>query len=264
MLTTISESTARAGLELLSRLYREQLELGESQYLREHAHPATVLHHVNVFEWYVRHLKPHQSILDWGCNHGPDSCLLRNWFGESIELHACDFAAQSAFPVFRGSARAEYTQLTNPLNLPYSANRFDAIVASGVLEHTAMDGEALKELYRVLRPDGPLVITYLPHAYSWVEWSRRSRRKDYHRRLYTKRGLSSLLLSHGFEPLEVEFQGYLPNRLTTHKRPLWWRLLRPLFHPIVDALWKPVLQPLRRPFFTQTVLCAVARKMLCM
>jgi ubiquinone/menaquinone biosynthesis C-methylase UbiE len=39
--------------------------------------------------------------------------------------------------------------------LPYAPNTFDAVVASGVLEHTAMDMEALKALFRVTKTAGP-------------------------------------------------------------------------------------------------------------
>lgn len=264
MLATHAASAARDGFDLLTRLYREQAAAGGPEYLLEHARPEAVAHHVNVFEWYAPHLAGRRAVLDWGCYHGPDSCLIRHRFGDAVELHACDFAAEEAFPAFRGYARPRYTRLANPLTLPYPDDAFDAVVGSGVLEHTAMDGEALKEVYRVLRPDGVLVITYLPHAHSWAEWKRRRLKRDYHRRLYTRRSLSRLLLAHGLEPLRIEAQGVVRNRLKTGVRPLWWRLLRPLLHPVVDALWEPVIRPLRYPFFAQDVLCAVARKMIIM
>src|SRR4029434_2720414 len=100
-----------------------------------------------------------------------------------------------------------------PLTLPYADESFDAVVGSGALEHTAMDGESLKELYRVLKPNGLLVVTFLPHAYSWDEWRRRSRSGDLHRRLYTRRGFARLLLEHGLVPEQIELQGFVPNRL---------------------------------------------------
>jgi SAM-dependent methyltransferase len=257
-------SPARERLDLLARLYREQAQRGGSDYLCEHAHPGAMAHHVNVFEWYAPHLTGRRLVLDWGCHHGPDSCLIRHRFGDMVELHACDFAPKEAFAVFREYARPEYKRLDNPLRLPYPAAVFDAVIGSGVLEHTAMDGEALKEVYRVLQPGGLLVITYLPHAYSWSEWRRRRSRVGYHRRLYTRQSLRRLLLAHGLETESVELQGYVPHRLGSSARPFWWQLLRPLLHPVVDALWKPVLRPLRYPFFSQDVLCAVARKMVIM
>jgi SAM-dependent methyltransferase len=58
------------------------------------------------------------------------------------------------------------------------ANTYDAVICSGVLEHTfeyGMDDvRALRELHRVLRDDGYLFIWHLPCANSWEE--RQSRR----------------------------------------------------------------------------------------
>lgn len=247
----------------LTRLYEEEAAAGGPDYhgyMREHGRPETVLHHVNVFEWYAAHLEPNQTVLDWGCNHGPDACLLRHRFGEAIDLHACDFAEPDAFGAFRAYARAEYKQLRDPFRLPYANETFDAVVGSGALEHTAMDGEALKELYRVLKPNGLLVVTFLPYAYSLDEWRRRRAGRDHHRRLYTRRGFARLLLEHGFAPETIELQGFVPNRLPSHRRPLWWRLVRPAVHGVVEALWKPGLRSLRYPFFAHSVICGLSRK----
>lgn len=47
--------------------------------------------------------------------------------------------------------------------LPYEDNTFDAVIFSEVLEHLEDDVQALKEAYRVLKPNGVLVAT-VPHA----------------------------------------------------------------------------------------------------
>lgn len=252
---------------LLSRLYAEQTALGgadEHGYMRQHGQSGVVLHQVNVFEWYASLIAPGSTVLDWGCNHGPDSCLLRHRFGDELDLHACDFAAEDAFVAFRAFSRAKYARLTDPFKLPYANEAFDAIVGSGALEHAAMDGESLKELYRVLKPHGLLVVTYLPHAYSWDEWRRRSRGVDFHRRLYTRRGFARLLLSHGFAPERIELQGFVPNRLRERRRPLWLRVLGPALPAVAESLWKPVFRTIRYPLFAHSVLCGVARKVTCM
>jgi ubiquinone/menaquinone biosynthesis C-methylase UbiE len=150
--------------------------------------------------------------LDWGCHYGPDSCLLRSVYGERIELHACDFAAETEFACFREFARPLYAQLKNVVQLPYPDGTFDAVIGSGVLEHTAMDYESLKEVYRILKPAGVLVITFLPYFLSWSEWYRRSRKmRPFHWRLYGRREFSQLLKRTGFRPVEIGFQTFVPN-----------------------------------------------------
>ncbi len=262
MLTAHRTSDARDRVALLTRLYAEQGAAGNAKYLHSHGQPGAIAHHVNVFEWYAEYLDGARAVLDWGCHHGPDSCLLRHRFGEQLDLSACDFESEAEYAPFRDYARPRYTRLTSPLKLPYADESFDAVVGSGVLEHTAMEGESLKEVYRVLRSGGVFVVSYLPYAYSWDEYRRRARKVDYHRKLFTCRGFQQLLLGHGFDALDIRFQGYVPHRLGSGRRPLWWKLLRPALHPIVEALWEPVLRPLRYPFFKQTVLCGVARKVL--
>lgn len=232
---------------LLARLYREQRAAGGSEtYLAEHAQPEVIKHHVNVFLWYAKHLPASGAILDWGCNHTPDACLLRQAFGDRYDLFACDFPSPSEFPVFRQYSQVQYSQLTDPTApLPYPADTFDAIVASGALEHTAMDAEALKALYRVLKPDGRLVISYLPYRLSLEEWRRRHIEKDgFHRRLYGKRETATLLKRCGFYPLELGYQTFVPN-VVDGKLPAWW---------------KRIVSPIRRPVFSHSVLCCIAQK----
>lgn len=253
---------ARERLALLTSLYAEQSALGDTEYLREHGRPEAVRHHLDVFEWYAPRLAGCRSVLDWGCNHGPDACLLRHRFGDALDLHACDFIAAREFPAFRGYARAHYTQITDPFTLPYPAARFDAVVGSGVLEHTAMDGEALKDLYRVLRPYGLLVITYLPFAGSRAERRLRAQGSG-HRRLYSLERTAELLLSHGFEPLALQFQGDVPPAFTDPPAG-WRRALRPLNRTnnrVARAFWERVLHPLLHPASAHAALCCVARKL---
>jgi SAM-dependent methyltransferase len=243
----MTQSEARDLCELMTRLYRDQRAgTGSTAYLAEHAHPEWIKHHVNVFLWYQQFLPAAGNILDWGCNHGPDSCLLRQLAGERYELHGCDFVAESDFEVFREFSEARYQQLTSPLGLPYADNTFDVVIGSGVLEHTAMDLEALKALFRVLKPDGTLIISYLPYRWSWAEWQRRQIRKtDFHRRLYGLRETETLLKHCGFYPLEIGYQTFVPNVVDGRLPTRFKRLIRPFRHPV----------------FSHSVLCCAAKKM---
>jgi SAM-dependent methyltransferase len=245
-----TQAEARELTDLLSRLYREQLAAGgRAAYLVEHAQPELIKHHVNVFLWYAKYLPASGAILDWGCNHAPDACLLQAAFGDRYRLLGCDFPPPSEFSVFHGYSRLHYSQLDDPMApLPYASGTFDAVIASGALEHTAMDVEALKSLYRVLKPEGVLVITYLPYWLSLEEWRRRRRGKDFHRRLYGRREAATLLKRCGFYPLELGFQTFVPD-VVDGRLPTWW---------------KRALSPIRHPVYSHSVLCCVARKVMTM
>jgi SAM-dependent methyltransferase len=244
---TISRSEAGELCELLTRLYTEQIKTsGSTPYLIAHSSREFVKHQVNVFLWYLQYLPEAGAILDWGCNYGPDSCLIRKVFNERLDLYACDFQPEFEYSIFRNYAKPKYTQLNHPIGLPYPENTFDVVIGSGVLEHTAMDHEALKALFQVLKPEGLLIITYLPFRWSWSEWHRRRILKtDFHRRLYGKREAEELLKRWGFYPIETIYQTFVPD-VVDGKLPT--RLKR-------------LLAPVRHPVFSHSVLCSVAKKM---
>jgi SAM-dependent methyltransferase len=186
---------------LLTDLYREQLDARpDLAYLSQHADPGYVAGHVRSFLWYQRFLPDTGTVLDWGCFHAPDSCLLRARFADRLELHGCDFSAPGQYPVFHDFARIKYTPLTDLVRLPYPDAMFDVVIGSGALEHTAQDYESLKQLHRVLRPGGTLIVTYLPNRWSVMEWWRRVSRQTFHLRLYGLSEARRLLLHSGFYP----------------------------------------------------------------
>ncbi len=60
----------------------------------------------------------------------------------------------------RVPSRAEALVQAPIEQLPFADGSFDAVVALGVLEYSADVGEALRELARVARPDGAVVVSY--------------------------------------------------------------------------------------------------------
>jgi SAM-dependent methyltransferase len=249
----LARSEALGLFDVLVDLYRQELADTPTAYLLEHSRPPVILHQVNVFAWYAEHLPAAGRVLDWGCNHGPDLCLLRSAFGDRFELHGADFAPPEAYPAFRRHAGAAYEQLTDPLRLPYPANYFDTVIATGVLEHVAMESESLKELYRVLRLGGLLVVSYLPYRWSASEAYRRwFLRKNFHHKQFGLSDVTRLLLRTGFLPEVVRRQSFIPNCCCR-----WYQksgATAALYHSL-----KAVYHSLT-PLFRHDVLCALARK----
>jgi len=67
------------------------------------------------------------------------------------------------------AAELQYKVLDHEYALSYENATFDAVIAAGVLEHVPMEYESLKELSRVTKPGGVLVITFLPNSRSLHE-----------------------------------------------------------------------------------------------
>jgi SAM-dependent methyltransferase len=222
----------------LSSLYREELkDLGSSDYLVAHASPNSIARQIDVFERYLPYLPyvspaPGSTILDWGCHHAPDSCMLRAVLGEAVTLHGCDFNPPGRFAHFHGFAGLAYRQLQDPISLPYASHSFDVVISSGVLEHTMMDYESLKELHRVLKDQGLLIITFLPNRLSLSEFVSRRLKMNAHLRLYGMAEALRMLRHFGFNPLHHGYHQFLP----AHN---WQRLMAPLWplNGVLDRAW---------------------------
>jgi ubiquinone/menaquinone biosynthesis C-methylase UbiE len=240
---TNSTKTAQDLFDFLQSLYIKELTLTPScDYLQVHSAPSMIADHILLFIWYLKWFPLKGAVLDWGCNHAPDSNLLRFTLGDSFSLHACDFRDPSLFPVFSKTAKMEYRQISNPIQIPYENETFDVIIASGSLEHTPMDFESLKELYRVMKTGGKLIITYLPNKWSWREWKLEKAHKNnlgkFHMRRYGMSETKWLLKHYGFYPIIAEhqslFQDYIftvlgfnnPTRATT-------KIFAPIFPQVI-------------------------------
>jgi SAM-dependent methyltransferase len=191
----------------LRDLYRRQLERFPDEYMAQHASPVFVAGSTTVNRFYEPWLPAEGRILDWGCRHAPDACLLRARWGDRFTLDGCDVHEGTPYPVFFAAAGLRYTRLTGSVLLPYEDRAFDAVIASGVLEHVPMDYESLKELHRVLKPGGRLMVSYLPNRWSIEEARLRWRKPvEAHQRLYSRRQLDEMLRHSGFLPRVLGYQ----------------------------------------------------------
>jgi SAM-dependent methyltransferase len=203
----LAEPSTETLTAMLSSLYAMQKQLRpDDAYLADHAAERVIRTQVRVFRFYAPYLPATGDVLDWGCRHAPDSCLLHATFGDAHRLHGCDFVEPDDYGVFHQYARLNYRPLQGVIELPYDDESFDVVIGSGTLEHVAFDYESLKELYRVLRPDGKLIVSYLPNRWSVEEWNKRRLGVGFHRRLYGKSEFVRLLKSNGFDPLTVGYQ----------------------------------------------------------
>jgi len=133
--------------------------------------------------------------------------MIRKKLGDGVEIDGCDVSGAEQYRIFFEYSGLRYERLRDAWLLPYPNACFDAVVASGVLEHVPMDYESLKELYRVLKPAGCLILTYLPNRWSVEEWWLRfNRRPNSHRRLYSLHQTRQMLLHTGFVPRVAGFQ----------------------------------------------------------
>jgi SAM-dependent methyltransferase len=153
------------------------------------------------------------NLLDAGCGTGG---LIRRleqrhpqwkWTGVELEPLACELArTRCAAGIVQGSLLA----------LPFAENTFDAVVCSDVLYHIDDDVAALREIFRVLRPGGVVVINVPAHRWLW----------SYHdvathaRRRYERREMLGKLGVAGFAGVRATHWNTLPLPLVIVRRKL--------------------------------------------
>ncbi len=161
--------------------------------------------------WYFRALHAHVGwelsahlpvgpgrILDAGCGTGG---LIRRlaplrpewtWTGVDVSSLACELARE------RGAGDVTEASVTA---LPFRAGEFAAVVSADVLYHLDDDEAALREMTRVLRPGGIVVINVPAHRWLWsyhdvaVAGRRRYTRPELAEKL-ARAGLTTLRLTH--------------------------------------------------------------------
>ena len=195
----------------LAELYLKQAKLSTTDYLHAHSHNSAVVRRdTSIFKRYSQFVPESGRVLDWGCNHAPTACLVKMLRGDSIELYGCDVHTDEYQAFFEFSG-LRYERLKHHYSLPYEDNFFDAVIGTAALEHVPNDSESLKELYRVIKPDGVFIMTTLPNRFSYTEWLNRTLRKPHHRRTYSLKQAKSMFLHHGFLPVKAGYHQILPS-----------------------------------------------------
>jgi ubiquinone/menaquinone biosynthesis C-methylase UbiE len=103
-------------------------------------------------------------------------------------------------------------------SIPFSSGSFDGVVCGEVLEHVVDDSAAVRELYRILRPDGICVVTVPANSKLWGfddEWAG-------HLRRYEEEELIDLLERNGIHAEEVRWWGFPTLRLYRHMVNRLW------------------------------------------
>lgn len=115
--------------------------------------------------------------------------------------------------------------------IPLPDESFDAVVCTQVFEHLEHPDESAREIFRILKPGGYLLIT-APQMNELHE-------EPYDFFRYTKYGLASLFESKGFKTIKLEQRGgffstlaqmrirYMIDRFSLYRRPLVGKIFAP-------------------------------------
>ena len=154
------------------------------------------------------------NVLDWGCGKGHNSYLLRR---AGFRVTACDVTEQADDSAF-GQATPiiaeqgiEVVPLADDVVLPFADESFDVVLSMGVLEHVRDDAASLRELRRVVKPNGLCLVFFLPYTLSWTQRLAHARGDRYHDHLYSRALVTKLAAGARFHVLRIAHGQLFPK-----------------------------------------------------
>lgn len=114
------------------------------------------------FSYALHEYKEHAGsrVLDVGCGNG---YVLSRYATEGAEVHGVDLTKTG---IALSRRRFELNNLSGHFtvgsaeDLPYPNNAFDVVCSMGVLHHTPDTEKAVREVFRVLKPGGRLIVMF--------------------------------------------------------------------------------------------------------
>jgi SAM-dependent methyltransferase len=136
-----------------------------------------------------------RRILDVGCGTG----TMLSYLGSYGKAEGVDIDAE-AVGYCRERGLVDVS-LGEAAKLPFPDGTFYLVTALDVIEHLDDDAAALREIRRVLRPGGHVLVTVPAHRFMWGDQDE----VNMHKRRYVAREIRDRLTATGFEVLRVSY-----------------------------------------------------------
>ena len=112
-------------------------------------------------------VKPGESVLDIGCGNARDIARIAKYGGQVVGVDiSAGMVAAAGQELDRMGVSGITLQVGDATSLDFPDASFDKILCSEVIEHIPDASQALREMWRVLRPEGSLVLS-TPNKGSW-------------------------------------------------------------------------------------------------
>ena len=191
-----------------------------------------------------RFIKDDGVLLDYWSWNGSNTILFYNQKREIYWVEVEEIRCSEAIKYAKELKTNIHYQVYDWEKLPFHDHYFDNIISFEVIEHTKNDFDAVKELYRVLKHWGTIIITvpnkrYLMETH-WFHWwlsniiptnripflSRLPtciHEKRANARIYTKSRISELMEKNGFTITHHEYIMPPLDKLNNKFLQKWWR-----------------------------------------
>ncbi|MBA2481556.1 MAG: class I SAM-dependent methyltransferase [Planctomycetes bacterium] len=162
-----------------------------------------------------------------------------------LPISGTAFVDLSEPAVAKLAERGGLARLGDATSLPFADRTFDLVCAFDIVEHVADDEAVFRELARVTRPGGVLVLSVPLHPAGWTEFDAMVG----HFRRYEPGLLRTRLADHGFVIERSAIFGMQPTNTWLLRMGMWWLkhhrrramfCYNRLFLPIGMRLQKPL------------------------
>ena len=189
---------------------------GQTHKSLQFANYISAYQYLKLYELMARYVPQGSRVLDWGAGIGHFShFLLRSGYQASgFGFEEWPFLCQDTTP-----PTYDYRQGSpaNPIELPFADASFEAVVSVGVLEHVReVQGDelgSLREIRRILKPQGLFLCYHLPNRYSWIEFLARRTQRFSHTYRFTQTDIRRLTSAAALELWEMGRYAPLPRNL---------------------------------------------------
>jgi len=188
-------------------------------------------------------LKPGDVVLDAGCGLGrhlrhlariPDLKI----YGIDKNTWALRETSKSLETQPDALTKDYLVSIADINKLPFADASFDCVICSEVLEHIPDHQNAIRELDRILKPNGTLAVSvtrYFAERICWLISHAYHNEEGGHIRIYRKKQLYQMLTGQGFRCWKINYKHAL-------HAPYWWLKclvgLKNEEHPLVRAYRK--------------------------
>lgn len=182
------------------------------------------------------------TVLDIGCGVGDNLKLV---YRENLVFKGLEYSANSLARARRVLPNDVEMKQGSAVDIPFQSSSADLMMCIEVLEHIPDQYQALREMHRVLKPEGLLIVSvpyrrWFPSYYTYMG----------HIRHYTREELQQLLTESGFAIIE-----WLPNYPRWHRLANYCYMFCRVLTIAAKVSGKKVYpHELRLPFSKKTVL----------
>ena len=184
--------------------------------------------------WLGHYNKLGITILDFGCGNGLMTNFAQEVFYEATVI-GVDPSIENIAKAHTAFGAINLLALDNS-SLPFNDHYFDLIYSANVLHHIPFDQHTatIKEIMRVLKPHGTLIILELNPYNPWTAYSFATNPIEQNARMLKPGYLSSLVKPFGMP--KTWFYSFLPNILSWFiglEEYAWWLPIGSLYATIV-------------------------------